>query len=110
MGEGAVIAAAAAAKQRRLQGIVDAFRLGDATSPDRARPFESLGIARLDEAEELLSQGVLLPGPREGTYYLSEAGYIVKRDRRSTKSNVVIAAAVMLLLGLMLVVFVTRAT
>ena len=36
MGTGAVIAAAAAAKRRRTNVILDAFRLADATAPDRA--------------------------------------------------------------------------
>ena len=109
-GAGAAVAAIAAAKQRRLQEVVDAFRVGDATSPDRARPLESLGVAHLEDADELMVDGVLLPGPQPGTYFLSEAGYIVRRDRRMTlKSGVVIALAIMMLFGILATYWMVRA-
>ncbi|MEO5567228.1 MAG: hypothetical protein ABIR92_01965 [Gemmatimonadaceae bacterium] len=110
MGAGAGAAVAiAAAKQRRLQEVVDAFRVGDATSPDRARPLESLGVAHLEDADELMVDGVLLPGPQSGTYFLSEAGYIVRRDRRMTLKNaIVIALSITLLFGILATYWVTR--
>lgn len=104
-GGGAVVAIAAAAKQKRQREVLDAFRLGDATAPDRARRLEEIGVVHLGEAEALLAAGVLAHGRRDGTYYLSEAGYIAHRDQRmSAKKGVVIAIAVLLIvLGIALI-------
>ena len=109
-GGGAVVAIAAAAKQKRQREVLDAFRLGDATSPDRARRLDDIGVIHLVEAEELLAAGVLVPGRRDGTYYLSEAGYIAHRDRkRSTKKAVLMAIAILLIIfGIALIGNITR--
>lgn len=101
-GGGAVTAAIIAAKQRRIQEVVDAFRLGEATAPDRARLPEELGVAYYDEANELVAERVLLPGHREGTYYLSEAGYISRRDSRKNRAVIAIVAVVLVLIGIAL--------
>lgn len=95
-GGGAAVAAIAAARQRRIQEIVDAFRLGDATSAERARSLDTLGLAPTGELKELIVDGVLMPGAREGTYYLSEVGYISQREgkRRNLKALVLVLAII----------------
>lgn len=103
---GAAAAAVIAAKQRRIQETVDAFRLGDATAPERARRLEDLGVMHDGETQDLIVEGVIVPGSREGTYYLSEAGYIYRRDdRRGIK---VVAVIVLLLLVFGVLLFVSR--
>ncbi|HET9424003.1 MAG TPA: hypothetical protein VFO55_01425 [Gemmatimonadaceae bacterium] len=107
VGAGATVALLAAAKEQRRQEVMDGFRLADATSPDRARRIEEIGIANYAEAEELLAQGVLVAGRREGTFWLSEPGYIAYRQRNASKGKVValvIVSMVLLILGLVLVV------
>ena len=102
MGGGAAAGAIIAARQRRIQEIVDAFRLGDATAADRARRPEDLGIVEAGEFRDLLVDGVLVPGSREGTYYLSEAGMIYRRDERKGLKAIVAVVVVILVLGALL--------
>jgi hypothetical protein len=85
MAGGAVIAAAAAAHAKRLQTIIDAFRLEGATAPDRALAVEALGLERNAALAELIEEGVLLPAPKAGTWYLSESAYIARRDSRGAR-------------------------
>jgi hypothetical protein len=102
-GAGGATAAIIAAKQRRIQEVVDAFRLGDATAAGRARRLDDLGVMHDAELQDLIVEGVIVPGATEGTYYLSEPGYIYRRDdRRGIKVMVVVAIAV-LVLGVILV-------
>ena len=108
-GGGAAVAAIAAARQRRIQEIVDAFRLADATAPDRARSLETLALSETGELKSLIVDGILMPGHREGTYYLSEVGYIYQRDDKRALKAVVIISAIILLIGVLLVpAFVSR--
>ena len=100
-GGGAAAAAIIAAKERRIRETVDAFRLGDATAPDRARRFEDLGVIADKETHDLIVEGVLVPGPREGTYYLSEAGYIYRRDDRKGMRAVAIVSIILLVIGVL---------
>ena len=101
MGAGA--AAIIAARHHKVQGIVDAFRLGDATSPDRARRLDELGIVETREARDLIAGGVLAPGEREGTYYLSEARLIYERNERKGVKAMAIVAVVLLVVGVLLI-------
>ena len=101
---GAVVAAAAAARLRRIQQTVDAFRLAGATAPDRSRRLEDVGVMEDGETRDLIVDGVLLPGPHEGTYYLSEVAYIYQRDARRGRLKVVMVVMVaLLLLGAILI-------
>jgi hypothetical protein len=100
---GAAAAAVIAARQRRIQEIVDAFRLGDATSADRAKSLETLGLLHSGELRSLLVEGVLMPGAREGTYYLSEIGYIYRRDDRAGLKIVAAVLIALLIIGALLV-------
>ena len=100
---GAAVAAIAAARQRRIQEIVDAFRLADATAADRAKGLETIGLTHSGELQDLLVEGVLMAGTGEGTYYLSEAGYIYQRsDRRGLKA-VAIVMIILLVIGVILI-------
>jgi hypothetical protein len=100
---GAVVAAAAAARQRRIQQTIDSFRLGDATAPERARRLEDLGVLDSGETRDLIVEGVLLPGPQDGTFYLSEASYIYQRDgRRRNLKVVLIVLLVLAIIGAIL--------
>jgi hypothetical protein len=98
------VAAAAAARLRRIQQTVDSFRLAGATAPERSRRLEDVGVLEDGETRDLIVEGVLLPGPHEGTYYLSEAAYIYQRDARRGRLKVVMVVMVaLLLLGAILI-------
>src|SRR5687768_3169901 len=103
-GGGAVVAIMVAAKQKRRQEVVDAFRVSDATSADRARRIDEIGVAHTTEAEELLRDGVLVAGRRDGTFYLSEPGYIASRDRRGRDSVkvmvTIVVVSILMLVGI----------
>ena len=96
---GAAAGAIIAARQRRIQEVVDAFRLGDATAADRARRPEELGIVQAGEFRDLIVDGVLVPGLREGTYYLSEASMIYRRGERKGLLAIAIVSAIVLVIG-----------
>ena len=98
---GGAAGAIIAAKQRRIQEAVDAFRLGDATAPDRARRLEELGLTPSDETRDLLVEGVLRPGQTEGTYYLSEPGYIYRRNDRKTLRVIAIVSVMAIIIGIL---------
>lgn len=101
---GAVVAAAVAARQRRIQEIVDAFRVTDSTAPGRSCTLASLGLSDSAEVHSLIVEGVLMPGTTEGTYYLSEVGYLSQRNRKRVGLKaVVIALAIILLIGAALI-------
>lgn len=100
---GAAAGAIIAARQRRIQEIVDVFRLGDATAPDRAKRLETLGLSHNGELQSLIVEGILMPGAEEGTYYLSEIGYIYKREDRRGLKAVAIVMVVLLVLGVLLI-------
>ena len=100
---GAAAGAIIAARQRRIQEIIDAFRLGDATAVERAKSLETLGLSHNGELQSLIVEGVLMPGARDGTYYLSEIGYIYKRDDRRALKAVAIVIIVILIIGVLLV-------
>jgi len=87
MAGGAVVAAAAAARAKRVQTILDAFRIAGATAPERARSLEQLGLERNAELNELIEHQVLLPAPRESGWYLSESAYIARRDFTATQAT-----------------------
>lgn len=98
---GAAAGAIIAARQRRIQEIVDAFRLGDATAPDRARRLEDLGITPDNQTRDLMVEAVLVPGKREGTYYLNEAGMIYRREERKGLKAIIIVTLIVLAIGLL---------
>ena len=101
-GGGAVAAAIMAAKAKRVQNIVDAFRVADATAPDRARSLAELGVVHDREADELTGDGALVAGKRANTWYLHEAGYIARREsqsRAAVRAVVIVVAIVALVLA-----------
>lgn len=85
-GGGAVIAAMAAARAQRVRDVMDAFRLADATAPDRARSLDEIGIAAPAEVAMLSEAGIVLQDPRTGGWWLSERAYIAHRDRQPKKA------------------------
>jgi hypothetical protein len=106
---GAAAGAIIAARQRRIQEIVDVFRLGDATAPDRAKRLETLGLSHNSEVQSLIVEGILMPGAHEGTYYLSEIGYIYKRDDRRGFKAIAIVMLILLVIGIVLIpIMITR--
>ena len=100
---GAAAGAIIAARQRRMQETVDAFRLADATSADRAKSLDTIGLAHNSELQALIVEGVVMPGAREGTYYLSEIGYIYRREDRRGLKAVMIVMLILLILGVVLI-------
>jgi hypothetical protein len=100
MGGGAVIAAAAAARRRRRREVLDGFRIGGATAPERARRVDELGLSESRELAELVESGVLIRGPRRDSWYLDEAAYVSHRDARSSRpTRMIVALAVLLVLA-----------
>lgn len=91
MGTGAMIAAAAAAKRRRTNAILDAFRLAGATVPERAASTEGMGLSSSRELDDLVTSGVIVAGSRPGTWHLSEAAYVAHRDARPARALRVLA-------------------
>lgn len=89
----AVMAASAAAAERRH---VDAFRVAGATSPERAQPIASLGLARDEVLARLTARGIVREVAR-GAVYLDETALIALRDRKPPRALLVVA----LLLGLL---------
>ena len=89
----AVHAAAAAARERTR--VLDAFRINDATAPERARPLAELGLAADDRAMADLVQSGVIRGvdargrptvlgdqfARPSAFYLDEGSAIVDRNR-----------------------------
>ena len=99
---GALVAIMVAAHSQRVQEVTDAFRLGDATAPERARSLEALGVAHAAEAAELADAGVLVPGPAAGTWYLSEAAVVARRSsggRATRRVFVVVLLLTLVLIG-----------
>jgi hypothetical protein len=83
---------------------MDAFRLADATAPDRARTLDALGIAHTTEVDQLARQGVLVAGPRRDSWYLSEAAVVARRRTARPKRAVLLVVIVLLVaLGAVLV-------
>jgi len=108
MSGGAVVAAAAAAHQRRVRVILDAFRLADATAPERARSLDQLGVVPHAEVDELTRAGVLCPGPHGATWFLSERAYIAHRDARAMRARTVALAVVLAIaIALAVVAYIT---
>jgi hypothetical protein len=98
------VAAAVAARQKRIQEIVDAFRVTDATASGRACTLASLGLSDGGEVHALIVEGVLMPGEADGTYYLSELGLLSQRNRRRLGLKALaIALAILLLIGAVLI-------
>jgi hypothetical protein len=104
MAGGAVVAAAAAARAKRIQNIINAFRLADATAPGRARSLGEIGAERWSEFDVLVSDGVIVAATG-GTWYLSEAGYIAREAATSRRS----ARAIFFVVSLAIALLITAA-
>ena len=101
MGGGAIVAAAAAARQNGLDRVLDAYRMAQATTPASARALTDLGVEPNNWVDELRASGALRPGPTPDSWYLDEGAYIDSRNavqKRSTRA-VMIAMGAMLALA-----------
>src|SRR4051812_29028317 len=92
-----------AARERSIQHVADAFRIADATSPDRAKSLNELAIPSIDEAERMLDQGLIVAGPREGTFYLDEMAFISRRNQRTWRAKIIVLSMLAVLIGLLLI-------
>jgi hypothetical protein len=93
-------AAAAAAAARQLDLTLEAFRLADATAPNRAKPLESMGLVPSRAVTRLSEAGVILPAPNGNGVYLSEAAFVVyKRANAARAAWIAMAAGVVMLLA-----------
>lgn len=97
MGGGAVIAAAAAAHRRGLERVLDGFRLGQATSVDRARSLSQLGLGPNNWVNELRENGVLKAGREPDSWYLDESANVARRDGRSFRQRAIKRVAIVML-------------
>jgi hypothetical protein len=98
---GGVVIAAAARKQR-LDRVLDAFRLADATDLERGRPLAELGLAPNAEIDELMRAGVISAGRKRSSWYLNEGAYIAFRDARPRRALRITLAIVVALLAALL--------
>ena len=94
MGGGAIIAVAAAARQRRLDNILDAYRLAQATSIARAQSLHALGLEPNNWVDGLRESGILRPGAAPDTWYLDEAANTANRNTRLERRRRVVRIAV----------------
>lgn len=105
MTAGAVVAAAAAARRQRLQRVLDAFRIADATAPERARTLASLGMSDSAELTHLIDAGVVAAGRTQGSWYLNEGAYVAHRDARRVhirRRTVILLGCLVFILGAVL--------
>lgn len=95
-GGGAVVAIIAAARAKRIEDILDAYRVAGATSADRAVEPASLGLTEHEsEVADFLDDGVLV-ATRGGAMYLDEERYIAYRKRSSSRSAKVVLAVLVI--------------
>ena len=80
----------------------------DATAADRAKSRDTLGLLHSSEMQSLIVEGVLMPGSREGTYYLSEIGIIYKREERRGLKAVAIIMIIIVVIGVLLIPIMAR--
>ncbi|MDF1505632.1 hypothetical protein [Roseisolibacter sp. H3M3-2] len=103
---GAMVAIMAAARARRVQEVMDAFRLAGATAPERARTLTALGVVHDAELATLAEEGVVVQGPQPGTWYLSEPAVVARRDRRPTRAVWLVVAVLFALTAVLVGVLV----
>ena len=80
---------------RRERDAVDAFRAARATSPDTARPPESLGLSSELIRRRLEAEAVLRPGRDPGTLYLDEPSWAAANRRRRRVILILLALAIL---------------
>ena len=105
MGGGAVIAAAAAAHRRGLERVLDGFRLGQATSFDRAQSLSQVGLGPNNWIDELRENGVLKAGREPDSWSLDESATVARRDgrfRQRAITRVLLVLLVLLSIGAIL--------
>lgn len=99
-GGGAVVAAIAAAKARRRQEVLDAFRVAGATSAASATSLDRLALPdEADQFDELAQDGIVLAGPRAGTWYLSESAYVARRNARMPSRRMIAIIIVLVVIA-----------
>ena len=105
---GSVVAVIAAAHARRIREVMDAFRLADATAPERAKSLEEVGARHQHEIDALARDGILVQEPGGG-WWLSERAYITHRDRQPKRAVKAVLAVVIVLLLVILVTLLATA-
>jgi hypothetical protein len=107
-GGGAVVAIVAAQHARRVRDVMDAFRPGRRDrARARARSLRARRDARL-RGRAAGGAGDPRPGPGAGTWYLSEAAVVARRDRLPPKALRVVLAVLVGLLVVLLGVLLSR--
>jgi hypothetical protein len=103
-------AAAAAVGARELERTLDAFRLADATAPDRARSPDQLGLTASRSLTRLIEAGVIQAVPGKNAVYLSEAALVAYRRTGAKRAALaaLVAGVVMLIAGLAGAIVATR--
>ena len=80
---------------RRERDTVAAFRAARATSPETARPPESLGLGNDLIRRRLEAEAVLRPGRDPGTLYLDEPSWAAANRRRHRLVLILLALAIL---------------
>ena len=91
-------AMAGAAAERAERGHLDAFRLAGATSPERARPLETMGLVRDTAFARLTARGVLRA--QGSGVYLDEAALLAHRAPPRSRLVVVLMIVLLVAAGL----------
>ena len=94
MGEDAIVAAAAAAHRKRLETVLDSYRLAGATSLDRAQSLSAMGLEPSEWVVELRESGVLKRGPKPESWFLDELASVVRRDATSDRGRFILRVVV----------------
>jgi hypothetical protein len=95
---GAIIAAGAARAQADL---LERFRVGDATAPDRAQTLEKLGLEGSMYFDRLEAQGVICRSPDSPSrYYLDERAMAAYGRRATGRVKLVALGGAFLLIAI----------
>ena len=100
---GSIVAVMAAAQARRIRETMDAFRLADATAPERAKSLAEIGATHEGEIDALARDGILVQEPGNGGWWLSERAFITHRDQQPKRAVKAVLAVVIVLLFIVLV-------
>jgi hypothetical protein len=92
--------AVAAVMRRREQEVVDDFRAANATSPERAQPYEALGFGESLALKRLHNRAVIREAA-PGRFYLDEEVWAAVRRTRRRIATVIILMILILAAGIM---------
>lgn len=106
-GGGAFVAIMAAAAALARQRVLDALRTSGATTPERARTLESLGLTRDGAIDHLEQEEIVRRGAGADTFYLDEIAYVARRDAKPSRATIIILVTLAVLALVLLAALIT---